>query len=533
MGNNSDRCDNKWISLTNRSNPPWKSLSTVAYTSMAVIAATTGYVFVRPARKPVNLSKTVTHMPLEQGQNIVLDTAAEKPQKRLLEESWRSISLTSLPTLSMEFHSVPSISLRKWSKKHALRHREWESSLSKGYDVTHTSIWKPYFGPFKARKKFFSKSSKFMVRQLYPFKSKRPAVSLVPMQDVDSQLSSSIFSMDSICDFSNDSMFFSDPEFVSYKYSASPSIKPLFLMKDIPLNVYSMPESEKRLFNKDIYPGKKCNVRVDQIFDVINPLSKLMLDDREIYELRKSSNKQLFSTTSGFSDENFLDKVELLNNKAKKSIDNASNDILWDNFNEVEYTDQKKIYESSTPTNIFLMNERVPNFYSQYNEFQWNDEYTKKESNEAWDDDFDTELIVPIDIAERQDTIKSHLGSIRKFASLIEDLKDLRRIAQKEGDNDEIWPEVEAIIALGTLENDVPDMHEENLNNSTVNQKQNMLREVIMRALGKQFPTGERIGLDPDNLPGFVNYANSLKERCQGIIDPIHHTLSNINRQNV
>ncbi|KTW26321.1 hypothetical protein T552_02807 [Pneumocystis carinii B80] len=530
MGNSGDRCDNKWISLTNRSDPPWKSLSTVAYTSMSIIAATTGYVFVRPARKPVNISKTVTHIPLEEGQNAVFDSTEVKQQKRLLEESWRSISLTSLPTLSMEFHSVPSISLRKWSKKHELQHKEWESSLSKGYDVAHTSIWKPYFAPFKARKKFFSKSSKCVIRQLYPFKSKRPAVSLVPIQDIDSRVSSSIFSMDSIYDLSNDSIFFSDPEFVSYKHSASPPIKPLFLMKDIPLNVYSVPESEKRVFNNDIYPGKKCNVRVDQIFDVINPLSKLMLDDREIYELQKSSNKQLFSTTSGFSDENFLDKIELLNNKPKKSIDNTSNDILWDNFNEVEYTDQKKIYESSTSTNIFLMNERVPNIYSKYSEFQWNDEYRKKESDEAWDDDFDTELIVPIDIAERQDTIKSHLGSIRKFASLIEDLKDLRRIAQKEGDKDEIWPEVEAIIALGTLENDVPDMHEENLNNSTLNQKQNMLREVIMRALGKQFPTGERIGLDPDNLPGFVNYASSLKERCQGIINPIHHTLSNINR---
>lgn len=29
MGNSGDRCDNKWISLTNRSDPPWKSLSTV------------------------------------------------------------------------------------------------------------------------------------------------------------------------------------------------------------------------------------------------------------------------------------------------------------------------------------------------------------------------------------------------------------------------------------------------------------------------------------------------------------------------
>lgn len=112
-------------------------------------------------------------------------------------------------------------------------------------------------------------------------------------------------------------------------------------------------------------------------------------------------------------------------------------------------------------------------------------------------------------------------------------MKDLRKIAQKEGDNDEIWPEVEAIIALGTLENDVSDMHEhDSLNNSSVDEKQDMFREVIMRAIGKQFPTDEPIGLSPDNLSGFVNYASLLKEKCQGIVDLVH-TFSNITHQDV
>ncbi|KTW32245.1 uncharacterized protein T551_00336 [Pneumocystis jirovecii RU7] len=513
---------------------PWRSVSTLAYTSLATIAATTGRVLARPERKPMNGSKTVAQMPMgmQEGQ----EEEKMKMQRRCIGlhgGRWGTVSLTSLSTMTSGVHVVPSVSLRKWGKEHALQHRELALNMSQGYDVKHITSWKPYFGSSEGRKKSFSRSSKTMIRQLYPFKSKRPVPCLVPISDVDNQRPCSIFSMDSVCEFSNDSMVFSDPEFVSYKYSASSSLIPSLIMKDIPLNVYAMRKNEKSVFNKDVYMDEKCNVRVDQIFEIINPLNKLAINDKEVYECSQLSNKQLFCPVYSFSDENLFNKTESLHHNTRKNLDNTSNDILWDNFNEIEHTDQKKTFESFASTNMFLMNERVPSFYSQHKEFEWNKEYIKEESNEAWDEDFDTDLIIPIDIAKRQDAIRSHLGSIRKFASLIEDLKDLRKIAQKEGDNDEIWPEVEAIIALGTLENDVSDMHEhDSLNNSSVDEKQDMFREVIMRAIGKQFPTDEPIGLSPDNLSGFVNYASLLKEKCQGIVDLVH-TFSNITHQDV
>ncbi|KAF8542110.1 hypothetical protein BDD12DRAFT_426806 [Trichophaea hybrida] len=94
--------------------------------------------------------------------------------------------------------------------------------------------------------------------------------------------------------------------------------------------------------------------------------------------------------------------------------------------------------------------------------------------SENWDDDFlddddgefgmsksDITMVIPRAIEERQASIIGHLGCVREFALLVEDLKRLRDTAITKGirhkvDSD-LWDEADGIIALATLDDDEED----------------------------------------------------------------------------
>ncbi|KAI5788087.1 hypothetical protein FPQ18DRAFT_262381 [Pyronema domesticum] len=87
--------------------------------------------------------------------------------------------------------------------------------------------------------------------------------------------------------------------------------------------------------------------------------------------------------------------------------------------------------------------------------------------SENWDDDFfgddgdedcDRNIVVPRAIEESQQSIIGHLGIVREFALLVEELKRLRSIAISKGVrykvDCELWDEADAIIALATQDED-------------------------------------------------------------------------------
>ncbi|KAA8897858.1 hypothetical protein FN846DRAFT_892920 [Sphaerosporella brunnea] len=88
-------------------------------------------------------------------------------------------------------------------------------------------------------------------------------------------------------------------------------------------------------------------------------------------------------------------------------------------------------------------------------------------ASENWDDDFMDdddevcEMVIPRAIEERQASIIGHLGCVREFALLVEDLKRLRESAVVKGirykADCELWDEADAIIALATLDDDKED----------------------------------------------------------------------------
>ncbi|KAH8150960.1 uncharacterized protein LAJ45_05143 [Morchella importuna] len=88
--------------------------------------------------------------------------------------------------------------------------------------------------------------------------------------------------------------------------------------------------------------------------------------------------------------------------------------------------------------------------------------------SENWDEDFlddDDEggclnMVIPRAIEEQQASVIGHLGCVREFALLVEDLKHLRSLAissgVRNGVHQAIFDEAEGIIALATLDDDQP-----------------------------------------------------------------------------
>ncbi|KAL7271360.1 hypothetical protein RUND412_005891 [Rhizina undulata] len=87
--------------------------------------------------------------------------------------------------------------------------------------------------------------------------------------------------------------------------------------------------------------------------------------------------------------------------------------------------------------------------------------------SENWDDDFldddgddgmglgNNVIVIPRAIEERQASVMGHLGNIREFALLVEDLKRLRlmgtAMGMRDGPYKLLWDEADAVIALATL----------------------------------------------------------------------------------
>ncbi|TGZ79703.1 hypothetical protein EX30DRAFT_349938 [Ascodesmis nigricans] len=82
--------------------------------------------------------------------------------------------------------------------------------------------------------------------------------------------------------------------------------------------------------------------------------------------------------------------------------------------------------------------------------------------SENWDDDFvaddEGDMVIPHVIQERQASIIGHLGCVREFALLVEDLKRLRDEAISKniryGADCLLWDEADGIIALATVDDD-------------------------------------------------------------------------------
>ncbi|KAI5780559.1 hypothetical protein EDC01DRAFT_633414 [Geopyxis carbonaria] len=90
--------------------------------------------------------------------------------------------------------------------------------------------------------------------------------------------------------------------------------------------------------------------------------------------------------------------------------------------------------------------------------------------SENWDDDFldeddegvyQNKMIIPRVIEEQQASIVGHLGCVREFALLVEDLKRLRETAIKENirhnKDTMLWDEADGIIALASVDDDEED----------------------------------------------------------------------------
>jgi hypothetical protein len=97
------------------------------------------------------------------------------------------------------------------------------------------------------------------------------------------------------------------------------------------------------------------------------------------------------------------------------------------------------------------------------NDFAFDDEESKAPADLSTGErrvDSGVAMVVPKDIVERQANVLGHLGHVREFALLVEDLKRLRQFAASKdiiGENPDLWEEAEGIIALATIDDDEPE----------------------------------------------------------------------------
>ncbi|OLL25573.1 Septation protein etd1 [Neolecta irregularis DAH-3] len=157
----------------------------------------------------------------------------------------------------------------------------------------------------------------------------------------------------------------------------------------------------------------------------------------------------------------------------------------------------------------------------------WNGRYSSIEPKESWDDDFDTPLgtmHIPRAIQSAQDAIRGHLGQVREFASLVDDIKQLQVSACHDPvstqQNEGVLADADAILALAETE--------EQRSSAIKTVEQQRRADVARRLIGKvqgHDVKEERLSFDIALLPGLLDYVANIKEQLGNIVTPTDNNL--------